>query len=105
MLTLNLPELLSTIVFDQCRGHGREVAQDNPVEVVKRQPDPVIGYSVLREVVGADTLRTIARADQRAALFGAVRVRLFLHLLEDPGLQESHRLGLVLVLAPLVAAE
>ena len=60
----HLAELLAAVVVDQGRGQREQVALDHPVEVVERQADPMVGHPVLREVVGADPLRAVARADQ-----------------------------------------
>src|SRR5205085_12621589 len=83
-VTSHLAELLATIVLDQFRGQRGEVALHHTVEAVQGQADPVIGHAVLREVVGADPLRPVARADQGAPGLGALGAGLLLDLVEEP---------------------
>src|SRR5690606_4643953 len=79
-----------------------EVAVEQGVELVDREVDPVIGDTVLAEVVRADLLGTIARPDLAAALLrdGLLLPPQF-HLVELRP-QHLHRLRLVLDLRLLV---
>src|SRR5690606_12693501 len=62
------------------------------------QVDAVIGQAPLREVVGADALRAVARADLQAPSFRTLaRGLLALHVVET-GAQDLHGAGPVLVL-------
>src|SRR5438309_1550187 len=47
-----------------------ELAVHHLLDAVHRDSDAVIGHAVLREVVGADLLRAVTRADLRTALGG-----------------------------------
>ena len=87
---------------DQRIDEAVEVAVEDRRQVVQVHADAVVGDAVLREVVGPDLLRPIARADHRAPRGGLRLVRLALLHLEQAGAQHGHRLGLVLVLALLV---
>src|SRR3546814_6250594 len=64
--------------------------------------DAVIGDAALREIVGADAFRAVARADHRAARARAFGVQALAFGLVEPGAQDAERLGLVLVLRFLV---
>src|SRR5439155_159097 len=66
------------------------VAGDDRVQFVEREVDAVVGQAVLREVVGADALAAVARADQRAALLGAGAVQLLLLPLVQLAAQPPH---------------
>ena len=73
-------------------------AHHHPVELVERQVDAVVGEATLREIVGADALRAVARADLRLARRGALLVgAAALHVVEA-GAQDLHGAGPVLVL-------
>src|SRR5829696_7925014 len=81
-----------------------EVTAEGGLEVVGGDADAVVGYAPLREVVGADLGRAVARADlglpQGALLLGPLA-----HLaLQQARLQYPHGLLLVLELALLVLA-
>ena len=71
-------------------------------QVVERQVDAVVGDAALREVVGADALGAVARADLVLALGGARLVALGLLGVVELGAQHRHRLGAVLVLRALL---
>ena len=79
-----------------------EIAVEDFGHPVGREVDAVIGDPVLREVVGADLLGALARADLAAAILGD-RVLLLaqLHLVE-PRPQHLHRLRAILDLRFLV---
>src|SRR5688500_6422302 len=62
----------------------------------------MIGQAILREIVGADLLRAITGFDHAAALVALGVVLLMLLDVEQPALQDLHRLGAVLQLAALV---
>ena len=68
--------------FVRKRGHELvEIALDDPIELVQREPDAVIGHAVLREVVRADLLASARRsptmlrrsADSAASCFSRSR--------------------------------
>src|SRR5439155_11331088 len=68
-------ELLGLVMRDQRVDDVVDLAVHHAVELVKVQTDAVVGEPVLREVVGADFLAAVARADLRAALFGDLLLR------------------------------
>src|SRR5215218_8552561 len=79
-------------------GELRQLSLEDAVELVLREPDPVVGDPVLREVVGADLLGAVARADLRPARrveLGALALEL---LFVEPRAQDAHRLLAVLQL-------
>src|SRR5215212_809072 len=81
-----------------------EVAAEGGLEVVGGYADAMVGYSSLREVVCADLRRAVAGADLRLAE-GAFLLGPFAHLaFQEAGLEDPHRLLLVLELALLVLA-
>src|SRR6478609_5532394 len=63
-----LGELLGEIGALQRGDDLLEIALHDRRQVVERQPDAMVGHAVLREIVGADALTAIARADLAAAL-------------------------------------
>src|SRR4051812_39999240 len=63
-------ELAALLVGGQRVGEGVQPALEHRVEVVLRELDAVVGDAALAEVVGADLLRAVARADLRAAVGG-----------------------------------
>src|SRR4051812_24291964 len=79
-----------------------EIALDDLVELVKREPDPVIGDPVLRVVVRPDLLRPLGGADHGPALGRERLVLLELLALEESALQHLERLGFVLELRTLI---
>src|SRR5690606_18907759 len=64
------------------------VAVQDRVELVEREPDAVIGQAVLREVVGADALGSIARAHHGPASGRLLGGALGLLLLEQARLED-----------------
>src|SRR5512145_2811157 len=60
-----------------------EVAVHDRVDAVEREVDPVVGDAALREVVGADALAPVARADQALARRGRLRLLLAQLLVAD----------------------
>src|SRR5262249_27625149 len=65
-----------------------EVAVEDPIELVQGQVHPVIGHPALREVVGPDLLRAIARADHRSPVGSDLGLLLLLRPLEEAGTQD-----------------
>ena len=81
-----------------------EIALDEPVELRQREPDAVVGHAVLREVVGADLLRALARRHHAAAGRGLGRVLSFALEIHQAASEDLERLRLVLQLRALVLA-
>ncbi|ABA50496.1 hypothetical protein BURPS1710b_3601 [Burkholderia pseudomallei 1710b] len=81
-----------------------EIAVHDLFELVQRQVDPVIGHPALREVVRADPLGAVARADQALARGCLLRVLLVILLVLDPRGEHLQRAILVLVLRAVVLA-
>src|SRR5579862_7361944 len=73
-------------------------------QVVLREADAVIGDAVLREVVGADLLGAVARADLRAPRLALGRRALLLLDVVEPRAQQLHGRRAVLVLRLLLLA-
>src|SRR5436189_1138717 len=95
-------EPLAALEVPQRLGELVELAGQDRVEVVGRVPDAVVGHAALREVVGADLLRALARADLGTALGCFGRLLLGQLLLVQACSQHAHRLLAVLVLGLLV---
>src|SRR6266852_8579175 len=62
---------------------------------MKRQADAVIGYSVLRVVVGADFFGAVAGFDLSAALGGQGGLLLFHFLFVEAGAKNAHSFGAI----------
>src|SRR5688572_2503000 len=105
--TLSEPSLFALQALGLVPGDDRahqllEIAVDDAVQLVQREPDAVVGDAVLREVVGADLLRTFAGA-HHAAAFVADLVLLLLELqVEQAATQHLERARLVLDLTAFV---
>src|SRR5450759_2742170 len=83
-------------------GELAQIAVQDLIEPVERQLDAVIGDPTLGEVVGANLLRPLARADlQSPGRRLLVLMALALALVEE-GAQDAHRPRLVLELRALV---
>src|SRR5216683_1233047 len=82
-----------------------DFAVQHVVELVERQVDAMVGDAGLREVVSANSFRTVARADHRTAGLGDLRVLLRVGSLEQPRPQNLERTRLVLVLGLLIPAD
>src|SRR5690606_4853233 len=74
------------------------LAVEDAIELVQRQVDSVVGYPALREVVGADALGPVAGADLALSGRSTLRLGLLALVVVEPGEQDPHRLGTVLVL-------
>ncbi len=75
-----------------------QIAFHNPVELVERQIDAMIGNTSLREIISADTLGSIARTDLATARFRAFGFCLLaLHVVKACP-ENLHGAGAVLVL-------
>src|SRR4051794_39566821 len=95
-------EPLAALEVPQRAGELVELAGEDGVEVVGRVLDAVIRHAPLREVVGADLLRPLARADLCAALGRLGRLLLGELLLVQARPEHAHRLLAVLQLGLLV---
>src|SRR5882672_2195544 len=96
-------ELLGLMLGEQRLRQLREVAVHDVVDLVEREPDAVIGHPPLREIVGTDALRPVARADEGFARRGFLRLLLAQLFVLDARRQHGKRLFLVLVLrAPVL---
>ena len=76
------------VEFDQAIDQFAHFADDNPVQLMNRQTAAMIGDPVLRKVVGADTLTTVARTYQGSPRLGASVVDQALFILQDPTFQD-----------------
>src|SRR5207237_474276 len=79
-----------------------ELALQNLGEAMQGQVDPMVGHPPLREIICADSLRAVARADHRFARTGALRSQPLALQLVEAGTEHLQGLGLVLVLRLLV---
>src|SRR5262245_37407247 len=73
-----LSEPLGVVGSDQAADQLVHLAVEDALDLVQRQVDPVIGDAALREVVGADALGAVARADQGFPRRGGLRRELAL---------------------------
>src|ERR1700704_3073830 len=60
----NGSELFGLMLGEQRLCKLREVAVHDVVDLIEREPDAMIGHPPLREIVGADALGAVARADE-----------------------------------------
>src|ERR1700733_10950964 len=67
---------LRLVLGGERAGEVAEVAVHDRVDLVQREVDAVVGHAALREVVGADAVRAVARADQALPLGGFLGGRL-----------------------------
>src|SRR3990167_3553130 len=81
---------------------AERVAAHHIAQIVQCQIDAVIGDAALREVIGADALRPVAGADHALARRRPFGVHARPLGVIQPGAQDQHRLGAVLVLRFLV---
>src|SRR5882672_3384297 len=91
-------ELLGLMLGEQRLCQLTEVAIHDVVDLVEREADAVVGDPPLRKIVGADALGAVARADERFARGGFLRLLLARLLVLDARGQDRKRLLLVLVL-------
>ncbi len=82
--------------------HFAQVAFHHAVEIIQRQPDPMIGDAVLRKVVGANFFFATAGADLRFSMRGIFGFFLALLFLEEPRAHDAQRFFLVLLLTATV---
>ena len=75
------------------------------VELVENEMDPVVGEPPLRKIIGADAFGAIAGPDLGTPVRGALGVKFLALRIVDPGTQERHGAGAVLVLRTLVLHE
>src|SRR5713101_4860451 len=65
---------------------------------MERQANAVIGYAVLREIVGADFFGAVAGLDLAAALSGKRGLALFLLLFVEARAKNAHSFGAIFYL-------
>src|SRR5712692_11092176 len=76
-------QLLALVVDDERFDDVVEPAVHDTVQLMQGEADAVVGDAVLGEVVSADLLAAVARADLRAALLGNLLLLLLkFHLVE-----------------------
>src|SRR5688572_2037589 len=97
-------ELLGLVLRRQRRGDLVELAIHHAVDLVKGEVDAVVGHAALRKVVCADSIRSIATADERLAGGGLLGGLLLRALRLDS--RDEHAPGLlaVFVLAARILA-
>src|ERR1700722_6614634 len=103
-VVLEVAKLFPAVVLNQAPGQCEQVTLNDLAEIIHRQANSMVGHAVLREIIGPYLLRAISGSNQGAPsliAFGAIAL---LNLVEESAAENAHGLGLVLVLAPLVAA-
>src|SRR5215475_6202731 len=94
-----LLEPLLEIGMLQGTDHLVQLALHHPVEIVKSEPNPMIGNSVLRIIIGPNLFLPSAGTDLAFARRGILGLFLTLLILEQTRAQNTERLLLVLLLA------
>ena len=51
---------LLTIILDQRVGHRLQIAGNDLIKLIERQPDAVVGYPIIGEIIGANPLAAVA---------------------------------------------
>src|SRR5271156_319477 len=77
-------ERLLAIVSSERVDNRIDCAVEKGVELMNRHVDAMVGHPRLRKVVGADSLRAVARAHHRSPRLRDLRLLLRLRLLEQP---------------------
>ena len=90
-----LPQLFRRVGGDECVKDLVHVAVQELVELVNRQLDAVVGHTIFREIIGADALRAVARADLTLAVGRDGGTLLFYLGLVQPRTQHGQRFFLV----------
>src|SRR5205085_7795545 len=93
-----LGELLGLEFARQCVEQLVELAVHDALDLVEREVDAMVGDPALREVVGTDSLRAVARADEELARRGGLRLLLAHLLVADARREDPERLLAILVL-------
>src|SRR4051812_24983596 len=93
-----LRELLGLLLGGERVDDLVELTFHDAVDLVEREVDAVVGDPALREVIGANPLGAVARADEGLARRGGLGLLLALLLVADLGLQHAQRLLAVLML-------
>src|SRR6476646_9039591 len=75
-----------------------EIAFEHLFQLMQRHPDAMICHPILRKVVGANLLASLARAHLRLAILGDFRFLPLPFRLDDSGPQGSHRFVAILQL-------
>ncbi len=102
MLLAHGSELICLMLPSQRLNNGIKVALHNLIELVESQVDAMIGHASLRVVIGANSVRSIARPHQGAPLSGLRSCRLLLGRIEKLRLQQRHGSGSILMLRSFV---
>src|SRR5688500_10567199 len=97
-----LTEPVLRIGVPECFDERVDFTAHHPGELVHREPDAMIGHSVLREIVGANLRRAVAGADLRFPHPRPLRLLLRNRCVEQACPQHFHSLELVLKLGLLV---
>src|SRR6266852_2368562 len=97
-------ELLGLVLCEQRLRQLGKIAVHDVVDLVEGETDAVVGDPSLREIISADALGTVARADQGFARGGFLRLLLAPLLVLDARGKHRERLFLVLVLRAGVLA-
>src|SRR4051812_31247998 len=99
-----LGELLGLVLARERVDQLVELAVHDAVDLVKGEVDAVVGDAALRKVVGADARGAVARADERFARRGGLRLLLRELLVADARGEHRERFLAVLVLRARVLA-
>src|SRR5438552_1839694 len=91
-------EQLRLMIGDERVDHLVEFAHHHSLELIKGEVDAVIGDPSLREIVGADAFRPVARADLRFSRLRPLFIRAATLQVVKPGPEYLHGARPVLVL-------
>src|SRR5712691_6123056 len=97
-------KLLGLVLGEQRLRQLGKIAVHDVVDLVEGETDAVVGDPSLRKIISADTLGTVARADQGFARGGFLRLLLAPLLVLDARREHRERFFLVLVLRSRVLA-
>src|SRR5436309_84414 len=101
-VVLEAREALGLVLLRKRVDHVVDVTIHTTLEIRQVVAEPLVGESILREVVGAHLLGTLAAADLRAARRSGLELTALLLTREETTARHAHRLGAVLQLRPLV---
>ena len=100
----HLISLLLAIVIDERVGNDLHVTTEDLIELVEIKTDTVIGQSVLRKIVGTDSLAAIATTNERLARLCPFLMFFLASTVVESGGQFAKCLGFIFVLALFVLA-
>ena len=88
-----------TVKFKQPINQLVHVARNDAIQLVNTESTAMIRHTVLRKVVGPNSLTSVTRADKSSTSFGTLGIGLSLLQFKDAALQNTKCFRSVLVLA------